>query len=142
LSTKKNKSSLLRQKEEVHIKSQIVVDKKCQKIICTTFSNDKRHNFRLFKESRIHIHPTIKAVTDTGYQDLQKLHANTESPKKASKKNPLIKKDKMNNRKLSSESVLNKNVIGMLKRFNRNRRKRFALRFNLISALYNWELEN
>lgn len=47
---------------------------------------------------------------------------------------------------LSSERVLNENVIGMLKRFKiisdryRNRRKRFGLRFNLIAAIYNMGL--
>ncbi|SPR06337.1 IS5 family transposase ISOt6 [Orientia tsutsugamushi] len=41
---------------------------------------------------------------------------------------------------------MNKNVIGMLKQFKiiadkyQNRRKRFALRFNLISGIYNFEL--
>jgi hypothetical protein len=54
---------------------------------------------------------------------------------------------KKNNRILSSERVLNENVIGMIKRFKiigdryRNRRKRFGLRFNLICAIYNFELE-
>lgn len=120
--------------------------KKSRKIICTAFSNGKRHDFRLFKESKTHFHPTIKAVTDTGYQGIQKIHANSELPKKKSKKNPLTKEDKRNNKKLSSERVLNENVIGSIKRFKiisdryRNRRKRFALRFNLISAIYNLEL--
>ena len=69
-------------------------------------------------------------------------------PKKKTKKNPLTKEDKLNNQKLSSERVVNENVIGMIKRFKiisdryRNRRKRFCLRFNLISAIYNWELKN
>jgi hypothetical protein len=68
-------------------------------------------------------------------------------PKKKTKKNPLTKADKKNNRILSSERVLNENVIGMIKRFKiigdryRNRRKRFGLRFNLICAIYNFELE-
>lgn len=68
-------------------------------------------------------------------------------PKKRSKKNPLTKMDKNKNRELSSERVLNENVIGMLKRFKiiadryRNRRKRFGLRFNLIAGIYNWELK-
>ena len=67
-------------------------------------------------------------------------------PKKKTKKNPLTKEDKLKNRELSSERVLNENVIGMIKRFKiisdryRNRRKRFGLRFNLISAIYNMEL--
>jgi ribosomal 30S subunit maturation factor RimM len=89
------------------------------------------------------IHPDINVITDTGYQGLQKIHAKSELPKKKSKKNPLTKQDKKNNQKLASTRVLNENVIGMLKRFkNRNRRKRFSLRFNLISGLYNWELSN
>ena len=34
---------------------------------------------------------------DTGYQGIQKLHANKELPKKRSKKNPLTKQDKQRN---------------------------------------------
>lgn len=86
-------------------------------------------------------------ITDTGYQGIKKLHAKSEMPKKKSKKNPLTKEDKRNNKKLAGERVVNENVIGMLKRFKiiadkyRNRRKRFGLRFNLIAGIYNWELE-
>jgi hypothetical protein len=122
------------------------VDKKSQQIICTAFANGKRHDFRLFKESKTQIHPAIGVVTDTGYQGLQKIHAKTQMPKKRSKKNPLTKEDKRNNQQLSRERVLNENVIGSLKRFKilsdryRNRRKRFTLRFNLIAGIYNLEL--
>jgi len=69
-------------------------------------------------------------------------------PKKRTKKNPLTKEDKLNNQKLSSERVVNENVIGMIKRFKiisdryRNRRKRFCLRFNLIAGIYNLELNS
>jgi DDE superfamily endonuclease len=58
----------------------------------------------------------------------------------------LTKEDKRKNQVLSSERVVNENVIGMLKRFKiisdryRNRRKQFGLRFNLIAAIYNMEL--
>lgn len=125
----------------------MIVDKKKKKIICTNFAHGKRHDFRLFKESKIHIHPKIKSLTDTGYQGIHKIHSNAELPKKKTKKNPLTKKDKKNNRALSSERVLNEHVIGMVKRFKiladkyRNRRKRFGLRFNLVAAIYNMELE-
>lgn len=100
----------------------------------------------MFKESGVHIHPQIKSLTDTGYQGITKLHSNAELPKKKTKKQPLSKEDKQKNRKLSSERVLNENVIGMIKRFKiiadryRNRRKRFGLRFNLIAGIYNFEL--
>lgn len=122
------------------------MDKKKKTIICTNFSNGKRHDFRLFKESGVHIHPEIKSLTDTGYQGIHKLHQNSALPKKKTKKNPLTKEDKKKNRELSSERVLNENVIGMIKRFKiiadryRNRRKRFGLRFNLIAGIYNFEL--
>lgn len=122
------------------------MDKKTKQVICTAFTNGKRHDFRLFKESGTKIHPEVKVITDTGYQGIQKLHNKSELPKKKSKKNPLTKEDKMKNQDLASERVVNENVIGMLKRFKiisdtyRNRRKRFGLRFNLITAIYNREL--
>lgn len=77
---------------------------------------------------------------------LQKIHANSFLPKKKSKKYPLSREDKRNNRLLSSNRVLNENVIGMLKRFKiiadkyRNRRKRFGLRFNLIAVFITMNL--
>lgn len=115
-------------------------------MICTAFSNGKRHDFRLFKESKTKIHPEVKVITDTGYQGIQKLHAKSELPKKKTKKNPLTKFDRKKNQEIASERVGNENVIGMIKRFKivsdkyRNRRKRFALRFNLIAAIHNMEL--
>jgi hypothetical protein len=126
----------------------VIVDKNQKKIICTSFTNGKRHDFRLFRESGVHIHPKTKSLTDTGYQGIQKLHQNSALPKKKTKKTPLSKEDKKKNRELSSERVLNENVIGMLKRFKiiadryRNRRKRFGLRFNLIAGIYNYECKN
>ncbi|WP_341754774.1 transposase family protein [Candidatus Tisiphia endosymbiont of Dioctria rufipes] len=143
---KKNKNLLFRKEEKAYTKNSNSGDKKTHQVICTDFSNGKKHDFRLFKESKILIHPKVKAITDTGYQGIQKIHNNSELPKKKSKKNPLTKNEKKNNRRLAGERVLNKNVIGMLKRFKiiadkyRNRRKRFGLRFNLISGIYNFEL--
>lgn len=125
----------------------MAVDKNSKKVICTSFSNGKRHDFRIFKESKTHIHPDIQATTDTGYQGIQKIHNNSELPKKKTRKKPLSKEDKTNNRELASKRVLNENVIGMIKRFRiisdryRNRRKRFGLRFNLIAGIYNMEAE-
>lgn len=90
--------------------------------------------------------PSCEILTDSGYTGIKKLHANSRLPKKCSKKKPLTKEDKKNNRMISSERVLNENVIGMIKRFKiisdkyRNRRKRFGLRFNLICGIYNYEL--
>jgi hypothetical protein len=54
----------------------------------------------LFKESKTHIHPEIRIITDTGYQEIAKIHGNYAIPKKNSKKNKLTKEDKASNRKL------------------------------------------
>jgi len=94
----------------------------------------------------VRVKPETQLDTDTGYQGISKLHANSVLPKKKSKKKPLTKEDKAFNRALSSERVLNEHVIGCIKRFRivsdkyRNRRKRFSLRFNLIAAFYNLNL--
>ena len=93
------------------------------------------------------LHPETKAVADSGYQGLQRAHAKTNMPKKRSKKIPLLTGDRARNREISSERVPCENVIAMLKRFKivadryRNRRRRFGLRFFLIAAIYNKELE-
>ena len=54
--------------------------------MCTTFSKGKPHDFRIFKESKMLMHPTIKVITDSQYS------------KKRSKKKPLTKENKNNNR--------------------------------------------
>lgn len=123
-----------------------MVDKKTKKIICSAYSNGKKHDFRLFKESKVVFKSTTLVLTDTGYQGIKKFHKNSLHPKKKSKKNPLTKFDKIQNKNISSERVANEHVIGMVKRFKiisdryRNRRKRFCLRFNLIAGICNYEL--
>lgn len=122
------------------------MDKKSHRIVCTAFAYGRKHDFRLYKESRTPIHPDIKVLVDSGYQGLQKRHGKTTLPRKHRKTKPLTKEERQQNRQLASDRVANENVIGMLKRFKilceryRNRRKRFKLRFNLIAGLYNWEL--
>ena len=115
-------------------------------IICTAQDKGRCHDFNLFKRSGTRLHPKTIALTDTGYLGLQKLHADTQMPKKRSKHHPLTKDDKAANRVLSRNRVPCENVIGALKRFKiiadryRNRRKRFGLRFSLIAGLYNANL--
>lgn len=129
------------------IKTQIVVNKLTAEIVCIFNSTGKTHDFRIFKESGTHINPEALIAVDSGYQGLQKIHANTELPKKRTQKNPLSDGDKKKNQEIASKRVLNENVIGVVKRFKilaekyRNRRKRFNLRFNLIAGIYNFELK-
>jgi hypothetical protein len=128
-------------------KTQVIADKTGRKIICTNFDNGRRHDFRLFKESKVYFKATSKCLTDTGYQGFDKIHTNSEHPKKRSKRQPLTKEDKRRNREISSRRIMIEDIIRDVKIFRilaekyRNRRKRFALRFNLIAALYNSNID-
>lgn len=52
------------------------------------------------------IQRAIKALADSGYQGIQKLHANSELPKKRSKKCILSKADNRHNQELAREMVI------------------------------------
>jgi hypothetical protein len=86
-------------------------------------------------------------MVDTGYQRIQKLHVGSVLPKKKSKKNPLIGEEKRQNQRISSVRITVENIIREVKLFRiivekyRNRRRRFALGFNLTDAIYNLNLE-
>jgi hypothetical protein len=86
-------------------------------------------------------------MVNTGYQEIQKLHGNSVLPKKKSKKNPLTGEEKRQNQRISSVRITVENIIREVKIFRiiaekyRNRRRRFALGFNLIAAIYNLNLE-
>ena len=124
----------------------MIIDTKDFKILKTNFSNGKKHDFRLFKESKPLILKNTLVQTDTGYQGIQKIHQNSTTPIKRKRNEVLTNEQKKFNHKLSSKRIVVENVIGFLKRFRiisdryRNRRKRFGLRFNLIASFHNYEL--
>jgi len=101
----------------------------------------------LFKENYAGIAQDILCLADTGYLGINKLHANSQIPAKKSKLHPLTATQKNTNRKLASRRIFVEHVIGKVKVFRilseryRNRRKRFALRFNLIASIYNLEIK-
>jgi IS5 family transposase len=115
-------------------------------VICTAHGRGSIHDFALYKHSQLELHESFELLADSGYQGLTKLHERSQTPKKKSKKHPLTKAERRANRQLSKRRIVVENVIRSLKIFRilleryRNRRQRFALRFNLIAALYNFEL--
>ena len=118
----------------------------CQLILTISdFANGKRHDFRLYKESKTHILKEIQVDTDTGYIGIEEIHQNSVLPVKKTKKKNLTAEEKAFNRRVSSERVINEHAIGFIKRFKilseryRNRRKRFGLRFNLIAGICNFD---
>jgi transposase len=124
----------------------LIAKQKTAEIVVTTFSSGSKHDFQLFKDGKLEIAEHIRILADAGYQGLADLHENCQTPFKKSKYHPLTKKEKQRNRALARKRILIEHIFRKLKVFRilseryRNRRKRFALRFNLIAAIYNLEL--
>lgn len=122
------------------------MDKETSQILCTAFSIGKVHDFKLFESSGVKAKQCTRIKVDSGYLGIKKSHANSEIPHKSSKLKKLTRVQKQENKELSRERVLNEHVIGKIKRFRiikdtyRNRRKRFGLRFNIIAAICNIEI--
>jgi hypothetical protein len=124
-----------------------MVNLRTMEIIATAFGNGSTHDFRLFKENYAGMAQDILCLADTGYLGIDKLHTNSRIPAKKSKLHLLTPDQKSANRELASQRIFCEHIIGRLKVFRilsdryRNRRKRFGLRFNLIAAIYNLELQ-
>ena len=124
----------------------MIANQKTAEIIATAFSSGSKHDFQLFKDDQLDIAKHIRILADAGYQGLAELHENCQTPAKKSKYHPLTKKEKQKNRALARKRILIEHIFRKLKVFRilseryRNRRTRFALRFNLIAAIYNGEL--
>jgi len=100
------------------------------------------HDFALYKQQPPPP-PTARIYVDSGYQGIDKLHAQTELPFKKSKNNPLDHDDKLYNRALSRIRVKVENVLAQLKVFKilsdryRNKCRRYSIKFAIIAGLVN-----
>ena len=93
---KKAKTLLLWKKKKHTIKTQVVVDAKTAKILCTNYAKGRRHDFRLYKKSKVRVKPSTNIKVDSGYQGLHNQHANCNLPIKQTKKKPLTREDTHN----------------------------------------------
>ena len=127
------------------MKIQIIADQKTLNIICVFFGPGKTHDFQLYKNSKTHMSEKIESVEDKGFQGMQKLHANSTIPVKASKNHKLTKEEKKLNREISKRRIYIEHINRYIKRFRilssryRNKRKRFGLRASLICGIYNFQ---
>ncbi len=124
-----------------------MVNQSTLEIIATAFGKGSTHDFRIFKDNLSEMASRILCLADSGYLGIGKLHANSRIPARKSKRHPLTAEQRAANRHLSRQRIFCEHVIRRLKVFRilseryRNRRKRFRLRFNLIAAIYNLELQ-
>ena len=123
------------------------MDQETGTILAAACGKGREHDFRLFKRSKLRVHPDTELLADSGYQGLAKLHAKSRTPhKRWRKKTPLTPEQRAFNQALASERVLVENVIRRLKVFRvlketyRHRRRRHGLRTHLLAGLYNHDL--
>lgn len=70
------------------------MDKKTKLVICTAFSNGKKHDFKLFKESKVRWTKERCGLTDSGYAGIQKLQKNSGTAKKIEQEEAFNKRGK------------------------------------------------
>jgi IS5 family transposase len=115
-------------------------------ILSTAFAPGRVHDKALAEQRPLRLDPRTYCGTDLGYQGLQHQHDRTWLPIKARKQQPLDEEQRAYNRTLARIRLKVEHVIRSLKIFRilseryRNRRRRFALRLNLIAGLYNRSL--
>ena len=109
----------------------------------------RRHDKRLFDKDHLarSIPDDVTAWTDTGFKGMETIHANTQMPKKATKRYPLTHSEKENNRLISGIRILSEHTIAGMKRLKaasdiyRNRLPNMDDALNLLCAgLWNFHL--
>ena len=129
-------------KKKCHtLKTQLVINQETREIICTAFGPGHCHDFNLFKKSKIRFHSETNSLQDSGYQGIKDYHPNSYIPRKKPKNGKLYRIEKDYNRVLAQERIVVEHVNRSLKIFKilssryRNRRRRYGLRCNLLSAI-------
>jgi len=131
------------------LKTQVVIDRVSELILCVDVFNGKAHDGTIFKQT-LHIKNEVTALLDSGYRGVQKMHKNSlivikhkEDFAKLNEQQQI--EQRIKNKEISSRRMKIEHIIARIKRFNivnyryRNRRKRFALRMNLICGIINYE---
>jgi len=150
LSVRKKQREWYSGKKKRHtIKTQLIVNRKTEEIICTAHAEGKTHDFKLYETSiGCAVANSVKIQADSGYQGILKLHANSETPKKKPRGGELSAEEKAENRRISRERMVIENINAKVKVFKitsnkyRNRRKRYGIRMALICGIINFENKN
>ena len=125
------------------IRIQVVVCLMTLQIYSVICKKGRVHDFRILKESKLRISSEIKKLGDSGYQGLEKLYENSETPVKKSKNKPLTKEARKYTRELSKVRIAIEHVNRRCKIFRitkevyRGKHKNYGKTWNVIAALVN-----
>jgi IS5 family transposase len=122
-----------------------------RRILCVCVASGKSAELKLLAKSKVDLSGVV-CLADAGYQGIAKVFPRARTPKrKPPSRNGIVRRltkaQKKANRALRKERVVVEHSFRLLKVFAilscvyRNRRKRFSLRWHLLAALYNRELD-
>lgn len=115
---KKKQNKLYSGKKKSTTRKNIIISDQNKKIMfLSKTKSGRRHDKRLYDKSEIHIPDRVAIWADSGLQGIQKNHPNVCMPKKGTKKNPLTRQEKENNRIISSFRVVVEHAIAGIKRY-------------------------
>lgn len=137
---KKKQNKYYSGKKKRHtLKNQIVIDNKSKIRVVSKSVEGKKHDKKLYDESKIITTEKSKIKGDLGYLGAERITI----PKKKPKKKELTKEEKTSNKAFSKERIKIEHVFGKMKIFQilsqrfRNPRHTHELKFKNIAGLYN-----
>ncbi|UQN09176.1 transposase family protein [Deinococcus sp. QL22] len=125
------------------LKFQVLMCTVTQRILGTATSAGAVHDVKLFRQSGVRLPHETALIGDARYQGLWRSHGQAITPHQATRASPLSTDQRQENRVLahtrqSIEHVIRRmKIFRVLKGVYRHRRRRFALRVQLIAALCN-----
>jgi IS5 family transposase len=140
----KNQRKYYSGKKKKHtIKVQIIICAITLKILSVCCEKGSVHDFKIFKGSKLSIAQQIEILADSGYQGIDKIHHNSKIPHKKTKKNPLTKIQKKENKELSKKRIpvehINRRckIFRITKEVYRGKHKNYGKVWNIVAGLVN-----
>ena len=125
------------------MKAQLLVSLENQMIYGIASGKGSTHDFKIFKDSKIYVPPSIKILGDSGYQGIKDIHINSRIPIKKPKGKKLTERQKLYNHLLSKKRIIVENIIRRCKIFRitkevfRGKHKNHGKIWNLVAGLVN-----
>ncbi len=125
------------------IKAQLIVCLKTLQILLVVGDKGRTHDFTVLKRCKLKILKQIKKYGDSGYQGIQKLYANSETPHKKPKDGELTKDEKRENRALAKVRIpiehVNRRckIFRIVKETYRGKHRNYHKTWTVIAALVN-----
>jgi len=132
-------------------KTIVVTDEKKRVLLMSPTKSGRRHDKRISDKFHIidSVPQDVAIWTDTGFQGIQRSHPKTVMPTKSTKKSPLTKDQRLNNKIISGIRILSEHAIGGVKRLKsandvyRNKLPNLDDTFNLLAAgIWNFHLQH